>query len=187
MGMIERFYAGKNAWINAAVVTVLYTFLSYATSGIPIAEGSFRPAIALLSAFAAVYGPLFGFLVGFLGNMGVDLLHQEFWWNWSLGNGIIGFICGMMLMVPDYSTTQTKLTKLHWVMFLILTAAGNYVGLTFAAVLDVLLDRVPFPLAVFQWAITPASVNFLSSMVLGPPLLYLLLRWKRVDELRETD
>lgn len=170
---------GKREWITLAVATLLYSLLSYATADIEIANNSFRPAIALLSAFAAVYGPLFGFIAGFFGNMGVDLLSGQFWWNWSLGNGIIGLLSGLMLFVPEYPPKNGKLTTMQLVMFLIFVTVGNYVGLTFAAVLDVLLDRVPFPQAVFGSAITPASINFLSALILGPPLLYLFLRWKK--------
>lgn len=174
-----RLSTGKNEWISVAVTTLLYSLLSFATVDIEIANNSFRPAIALLSAYAAVYGPFFGFMAGFFGNMGVDLLSSQFWWNWSLGNGIIGMISGLMVFVPEYPPKQGKLSMMQLVMFLIITTVGNYVGLTFAAVLDVLVDRVPFPDAVFGEAITPATVNFLSSLVLGPPILYLILRLKK--------
>ncbi|WP_183192475.1 ECF transporter S component [Brevibacillus fluminis] len=172
----------KRTWITLAVATLLYSLFSYATSDIEIANNSFRPAIALLSAFAGVYGPVYGFIAGFLGNIGVDWLNNQFWWNWSLGNGIIGLLCGLMVYVPEYPPKDGKLTAMQWVMFLIFIMVGNYVGLTFAAVLDVLLDRIPFPQAVFGSAITPATINFLSSLVLAPPLLMILLNWRMKED-----
>lgn len=165
-------------WPLIVLVALSYTILSELTADILIAEGSFRPAIALLAVFAAIEGPLFGFLVGFLGNIGIDLLEGSFWLHWSLGNGIIGLIIGFLYLVPGYNPKKGEITFAHYIMFIILSAVGNYVGLILAALIDVWINKIEFLSAVFQWAFTPATVNVLMIGTLGVGGLY-LYSWRK--------
>ncbi len=171
----------QNRWVRLVVITVLYTFLSKATEGILIADNSFRPAIALLAVYSAIEGPIFGFFVGFLGNAGVDWLTGTFWWNWSMGNGIIGLVTGLLFLVSDYEPKKGKIHLVHYGMFVILAAVGNYVGLILAALIDVWVSHLEFQLVVFQWAFTPATVNILMVGTLGVGGLYLYTRAKRIN------
>ncbi|MGC5327383.1 ECF transporter S component [Brevibacillus sp. SYSU BS000544] len=166
-------------WLLLTIATLSYTVLSLITADILIAQNSFRPAIALLAVFAAIEGPLFGFIVGFIGNVGVDWFEGSFWWHWSVGNGIIGLIIGLLYLVPGYHPRKGEITFAHYVMFMILSAVGNYVGLILASLVDVWLNQVDFISAVFQWAFTPATVNVLMIGTLGVGGLYLYARMKK--------
>ncbi|WP_176560314.1 ECF transporter S component [Brevibacillus dissolubilis] len=169
----------KRTWVYSILFTVLYAVSAHLTSDIQIAGNSFRPAIALLAVSAAVFGPVTGFFVGFFGNMGADLLEQKFWWNWCLGNGIIGLISGLLYLVPEYRPHQGVINRLHYVIFVMLSVVGNYVGLTVAGLIDVEVYQVPFQQAIYEWAITPATVNIISSATMGIILLYLYQTYKR--------
>ncbi|UFJ39423.1 ECF transporter S component [Brevibacillus humidisoli] len=178
----ERRVDWRYRWLVITAASVLYAFLSYATAGIEVGDTAhFRPAIAILAVTAAIFGPVTGFFVGFLGNMGVDLLLQDIWWHWSVANGIIGFITGLLYVVPGYQPRQGQMLGMHLVMFVVLAAAGNYTGLTLAALLDVMVSETPFQEAIFGWAVTPATSNVLLSSVLGIPLLYGYVVWKRIQ------
>lgn len=159
----------------------MYAVLSQWTAGILIAENSFRPAIALLAMYAAVEGPLFGFLAGFWGNVGVDFLSGAFWWNWSLGNGIIGAVTGLLYLVHGFRPKKGEIHPTHYVMFIVLSAIGNYVGLIVAALIDVLLSHYDFQEAVYQWAFTPATVNIVMIATLGVALLFLFAKTRRIN------
>lgn len=168
-------------WLILLIVTTVYAIFSYWTADILIDDNSFRPAIAILAAFSAIEGPLFGFLMGFMGNIGVDLLAGDFWLSWSLGNGIIGALVGLLLLVPGFLPKKGEVHVAHYVMFIIFSAIGNYVGLIVAALIDVILSQYDFELAVFQWAFSTATVNSLLIAMLGVPLLYAYTRRKRIN------
>ena len=46
-------------------------------------------------AIGVAYGPWAGLLAGFIGNtLGDALSGWGFYWNWSLGNGLMGLVAG---------------------------------------------------------------------------------------------
>ena len=58
---------------------------------------TFRPAVAVLIFFGTAYGPWVGLLAGFIGNtLGDALSGWGFYWNWSLGNGLMGLVAGLV-------------------------------------------------------------------------------------------
>ena len=83
--------------IGAALYAV-FNWISFAIQ-IPGAESvSVRPHYGLLTFFGFSFGPIVGFLTGFVGNVVGDQLTG--WgaftsWHWSLANGAAGFIAGL--------------------------------------------------------------------------------------------
>ncbi|MGD8192446.1 ECF transporter S component [Brevibacillus ginsengisoli] len=167
-------------FLTLLIVTIVYAILSHLTEHICPLE-SFRPAVAILAAYAAIEGPLFGFFMGFLGNIGVDILTGDYWWNWSIGNGIIGAVIGLLYLVPGFAPKKGEIHLIHYVMFIILSVIGNYVGLIVAALVDVCLSDYDFQMAVFQWGFGSATANTVMIAMLGIPLLFLYTRVKRIN------
>src|SRR6266571_8035348 len=58
-----------------------------------------RPGIVVPLICGVFFGPVVGFFVGFLGSTGSDLLTFGFYWNWSLGNGLVGLVAGLAPLV----------------------------------------------------------------------------------------
>lgn len=158
--------------------TCLHVLLAV-TANILIGDNSFRPAIVLVAVGGAIYSPLFGFLIGFFGNIGFDLVYGSFWLHWSVGNGIIGVLSGLIFLVPGYQPERGEIRILHAVVLVMLATVGNYVGLTLASLFDVLMDGVSFRQAVFDWAITPATVNMIFIALLAGPIVYSYGAYKR--------
>jgi energy-coupling factor transport system substrate-specific component len=83
--------------IGAALYAV-FNWISFAIQ-IPGAESvSVRPHYGLLTFFGFAFGPIVGFLTGFVGNVVGDQLTG--WgaftsWHWSLANGFAGLIAGL--------------------------------------------------------------------------------------------
>lgn len=49
--------------------------------------------------FGVLFGPVVGFFVGGLGNIIGDLISlHNFYWNWDLGNALIGLIIGLVVI-----------------------------------------------------------------------------------------
>ena len=85
---------GTRQVVYGAIGAALYGVFSWASNFVPLpAAGNvtFRPAVAVLIFFGTAYGPWVGLLAGFIGNtLGDALSGWGFYWNWSLGNGLMG-------------------------------------------------------------------------------------------------
>ena len=90
---------GTNQVVYAAIGAALYAVLTWAFNiwQIPGAGNvGIRPAIVIPMFFGIAFGPIVGFITGFVGNILADMLSgYGFWLWWDLGNGIIGLIPGL--------------------------------------------------------------------------------------------
>lgn len=85
--------------VYAAIGAALYGVLSLFQFLLPGTGNVYvRPAFSLVAFFGYSFGPLVGLFVGFVGNaIGDQLNNFGFltYWNWSLANGLAGFIAGL--------------------------------------------------------------------------------------------
>ena len=67
-----------------------------------VSQVALRPAIAIPMFFGYAFGPVVGFFTGAVGNMFGDAL-TGFGLSpqWSIGNGLVGFISGLWMLFPD--------------------------------------------------------------------------------------
>lgn len=84
--------------IGAALYAV-FNWLSFAFVLPGTQEVNIRPHYGLLTFFGFAFGPIVGFLTGFVGNVVGDQLTG--WgaftsWHWSLANGVAGMLAGML-------------------------------------------------------------------------------------------
>ena len=92
----------------AAVGVALYAVANWTTFEIRIPgteDVSVRPQFGLVTFFGFAFGPIVGFLVGFVGNVIGDQLSGTgafSAWPWSLSNGATGLLAGLAsLMFAD--------------------------------------------------------------------------------------
>lgn len=50
----------------------------------------------VLAFIAAVFGPIAGFFVGFLGHFLIDFSNGELWWGWIISSACFGFLIGLV-------------------------------------------------------------------------------------------
>jgi len=87
--------------VYAAIGAALYAVFNYISFGIAVPWSnavSVRPHYGLLTFFGFAFGPVVGFLTGFVGNVVGDQLTG--WgaftsWPWSLANGAAGLVAGL--------------------------------------------------------------------------------------------
>ena len=84
--------------VYAAIGAALYGILLVAQLPIPGSTVSVRPAFAIVPFFGYAFGPIVGLFTGLVGNAIGDQISG--WgaltsWNWSLANGLVGFIAGL--------------------------------------------------------------------------------------------
>jgi len=98
---------GTREVVWMAIGAALYAVFSWLFNGtvfvVPsLSQVSLRPAIAIPMFFGYAFGPVVGFFSGAVGNIFGDAL-TGFGLSpqWSIGNGLVGFIAGMALLFKD--------------------------------------------------------------------------------------
>lgn len=145
--------------------------------GVPIfANTMLKPAMAILALFAAVYGPIVGLLVGFLGHWLTDLFAGwGVWPTWMLGSAIVGVVIGLFPKMSKHCVDQGELPKSAITLFIILSFLGNFVGYMISAILDFFIFTEPLDKVVTQQLLV-AFTNTVVIAILGTLLLYLVVR-----------
>jgi len=98
---------GTRQVVWMAIGAALYAIFSFLFNGtvfvVPsLSQVALRPAIAIPMFFGYAFGPVVGFFSGAVGNIFGDAL-TGFGLSpqWSIGNGLVGFIAGMAMLFKD--------------------------------------------------------------------------------------
>jgi uncharacterized membrane protein len=103
----EMWNVGTREVVYMAIGAALYAVLSYLFNGtvfaVPsVSQVALRPAIAIPMFFGFAFGPVVGFFTGAVGNMFGDALTGfGLYPQWSVGNGLVGFIAGLIFLWKD--------------------------------------------------------------------------------------
>jgi energy-coupling factor transport system substrate-specific component len=177
MEMKESLFSTKNI-VAIAVGTALYAALTipfniFTFPGVYLV--AVRPTVAIPIVFGFLFGPIAGFVSGFLGNIISDQLSfGGFFWNWDLGNGLIGLIPA----VGYYAIRRTNWAKTAGLAASsVLAIIASVVGIGFSALTDYLfqigLSTVGAAVAEFIPAAVTDAVN---GAILAPILIYAYVR-----------
>lgn len=167
----------KNIWafgtrevVYGAIGAALYGAFSLLTNLIPLpAAGNitFRPAVAVLIFFGIAYGPWVGLLAGFVGNtLGDALAGWGFYWNWSLGNGLMGMIPGLVAAsITNYRAQKDIVKAVIW------GTIGIAVGMLFASLTEMFVGGIDLNTALVGYFVPAFAGNFVVTLVLLPILM----------------
>jgi uncharacterized membrane protein len=88
-----------------------------------LSQVSLRPAIAIPMFFGYAFGPVVGFFTGAVGNMFGDAL-TGFGLSpqWSVGNGLVGMIAGMVYLFSDKKRSMDTVLVISGVLAVLATA-----------------------------------------------------------------
>jgi uncharacterized membrane protein len=121
----EAWQVGTREVVWMAIGAALYAVFSWLFNGtvfvVPsISQVSLRPAISIPMFFGYAFGPVVGFFSGAVGNMFGDAL-TGFGLSpqWSLGNGLVGFIAGMAVLFKDKKKSMNSVLWISGVLGLI--------------------------------------------------------------------
>jgi len=98
---------GTREVVYMAIGAALYAVFSYLFNGtvfvVPsVSQVALRPAIAIPMFFGYAFGPVVGLFTGAVGNMFGDALTGfGLYPQWSVGNGLVGMISGMIALYVD--------------------------------------------------------------------------------------
>ena len=106
---------GTRQVVWMAIGAALYAIFSWLFNGtvfvVPsVSQVAIRPAVAIPMFFGYAFGPVVGFFTGAVGNMFGDAL-TGFGLSpqWSIGNGLIGFIAGCWMLFKDRKQSMNTL------------------------------------------------------------------------------
>ncbi|MEZ8152849.1 ECF-type riboflavin transporter substrate-binding protein [Vibrio splendidus] len=150
-----------------AIGAALYGIGGLPMFGVPVfANTTLKPAMAVLALFSVLFGPIVGFLVGFIGHWVTDLFAGwGVWLTWVLGSGIVGMVIGLFPMMTKNRLQQGDLPMKDFVLFVILALAGNVVGYGCSTFLDTILYAEPFTKVFTQLSIIAAGNTVLIAVV----------------------
>ncbi len=161
---------GTREVVYGAIGAALYGVFSWATNIFPLpAAGNitFRPAVAVLIFFGVAYGPWAGLLAGFIGNtLGDALSGWGFYWNWSLGNGLMGLVAGLaMPMISDFRARADIFKGIGW------GALGIIVGMLFSSLTEMFVGGIDLNTALVGYFAPAVLGNIIVVIVLLPILM----------------
>ena len=153
--------------LGAAIFTLLFMYVKVPS---PVPETSFQTAYGLGAFFAALFGPIAGMLIQFIGHALSDAVqYGSPWWSWVIASGVAGFVFGFAYKRTKVEEGDFKTKDI--ITFNLIQAIGNVIAWVIVApVLDILIYQEPVNL-VFTQGVTAAIMNTISAGVIGTLLL----------------
>jgi energy-coupling factor transport system substrate-specific component len=161
---------GTREVVYSAIGAALYAVLSVLTNFLQIpaaANVSVRPAVAIPMFFGLAFGPWVGLITGLVGNVISDLISgYGFWPWWDLGNGLMGFIPGLIVvMMTDYRSLK-DIIKAE-----IMVVVGVAVGMFVASLSEMWVSGVDFATTMATNFMPSFISNVINGLILVPILM----------------
>ncbi len=155
--------------LGAALFLVLNMFVKVPT-GIP--ETQIQTCYGICAFFAALFGPICGALIAFIGHaLGDAISYGSVWWSWVIASGIAGLVYGFAY--AKLNVDEGIFTGKDIVFFNVVQAIGNVIAwIVVAPVLDIVMYGEPSNL-VFTQGVVAAICNIVSAGVIGTLLLFI--------------
>ncbi|MDI9519393.1 MAG: ECF-type riboflavin transporter substrate-binding protein [Bacillota bacterium] len=136
--------------LGGALFMVLFMFVKVPS---PVPETNLQIAYGVSAFFAAVFGPLCGFLVAFIGHALSDFItYGSPWWSWVVASGVSALIAGFSYY--KLNIEEGEFEKKDIITYNIFQVLGNAVAwLIVAPALDVIIYSEPMNVVIAQGVI----------------------------------
>lgn len=160
--------------VGTALFIFMFTYVKI-PSGIP--ETDIQTACGLGAFFAAIFGPIAGSIISFMGHAVSDTIQNGSpWWSWVIASGVAGFVTGMVY--PKLKLEVKEFEKHDLIKFNLFQIVGNvFAWCIVAPVLDIIIYSEPVKL-VFTQGLVAAIANICSTGVIGAVLLVIYIEIK---------
>jgi energy-coupling factor transport system substrate-specific component len=154
--------------IGAALMFVLMRFVAV-PSGVP--NTNLNLAAVIVAVFAAIFGPVAGMLIAFIGHALTDLTWgYGIWWSWVIANAVFGLFVGLFWKL--YKIEEGDFEIKNCVIFNAVQIAANLIAwVLIAPVLDILIYAEPSD-KVFAQGLVAGAMNAVVILVLGSILIF---------------
>ena len=146
--------------LGAALFLVLFMYVKIPS---PVPETNFQLAYGVSTFFGALFGPIAGALIAFIGHALNDFLsYGSPWWSWVIASGVAGLFSGLAFFSFNLEEGDKP-----GVMFYVWNIVGHIVAwLVVAPLLDYVIYSEPLNLLAAQAGIA-VVINTISSVVVG--------------------
>jgi len=153
--------------IGAALFFVLGRFVAIPS---PIPNTNISLQYAVLGLLAAMYGPVAGGLIGFIGHTLIDLSWGGSpWWSWVIASAFTGVVVG--LFSKKLNLEEGDFGKSKVILFAIANVVAHLIAwIVVAPVLDILIYAEPVS-KVFAQGVFAAIANIITAVVVGSLLI----------------
>jgi energy-coupling factor transport system substrate-specific component len=165
--------------LGAALFGVLMRYASF-----PVFANTYITAAMIVPVIiGGLFGPVPAFIACMVGNMISDVLWGGFWLDWSIGNGVLGFLVGTLPLYGAFIDKGIFEIK-HMVIFALIAVFGNILAFgIITPILTVLLYGGELSITLIQSTVASVA-NIAVLIVVGIPLLkYLASRNLRTSNL----
>jgi len=153
--------------IGAALMFVLMRFVAI-PSGVP--NTNLNLSAAIVTIFGAIFGPLAGCLVAFIGHTLTDLTWGGVWWSWVIADAVYGLLAGLLWKV--YRVDEGGFAFKQCLVFNAAQIAANFIAwVGVAPTLDILIYQEPAD-KVYLQGIVAAGMNSAVVLILGSALAF---------------
>lgn len=154
--------------IGAALFFVLGKFVAIPT-GVP--NTNFSLQYGVLSFFAALYGPVCGALVGFIGHWLIDLTAGwGVWWSWVIASAVTGLLTGLAYNKINLEHGEFgKKEIIAFVVFNVIAYAVSWIGV--APIGDILIYSEDASY-VFTQGLVSAGLDLAVGLIVGGLLCF---------------
>ncbi len=155
--------------LGAALFLVLFMYVKVPS---PVPETNLQVAYGVSSFFAAVFGPVAGFLVAFVGHALSDFIsYGSPWWSWVVASGVSALVTGFCFKKVSPAVEEGRFGKSEMLTFALWAVIANVVSwLLVAPVLDIVIYSEPVNV-VFAQGVWAAVMDAVVSVVIGIILL----------------
>ena len=153
--------------IGAALFFVLGRFVAIPS---PVPNTNISLQYAVLGLLAAMYGPVAGALIGFIGHALIDLSWGGIpWWSWVIASTFTGVVVG--LFAKKLNVQEGDFNKRKVATFAIANVVAHAIAwIVVAPVLDILIYAEPAKKVFAQGAFAAVS-NIITAVVVGGLLI----------------
>lgn len=158
--------------IGAALFGVLMNF-----GGIPVTTNTkLTTAMIIPVIVGSICGPLPAFVTCFVGNTIADLIGGwGYWFDWSIGNGVLGFIVGLLPLYGARINDGTFKVK-HAIIYAITCVLGNAVAFGIVTPIFTTIFYGGELEVTFVQSFAGGIANTLVLTIIGIPILFLLAK-----------
>lgn len=119
----------------------------------PVPNTNISLQYAVLALLAAMYGPVAGGLIGFIGHALIDLSWGGSpWWSWVITSAFVGVVIGMF--AKKLNVQEGVFDKTKTAIFAIANVAAHVIGwVVVAPVLDILIYAEPVKKGIYAGCI----------------------------------
>lgn len=153
--------------IGAALFFVLGRFVAIPVPFVP--NTTFNLQYGVLGLFAAMFGPVAGLLIGFVGHTLIDLSWGSPWWSWIIASACFGLLTGLFASKLDLESGVFG--KKEILTFNIAQVVAHAISwIVVAPGLDILVYAEPIE-KVFTQGLVAGILNAITTCIVGTVLM----------------